>query len=397
MSRVQPKRMAAPVRKIRVLHLASFAGNIGDIANHAGARWLFRTQLGLDLRMEELEIREFYWKQRQFDAGFVEYANSFDLLLIGGGNYFEVWVEKSATGTSIDIAREHLAALKVPTLFYALGVDTGQGYTAATAERFRAFLKTIVDREDMFVCVRNDGSSRALGELVSADVAASVPVMPDGGFFAGRALGVARPQSRGERRVVGINIAGDMADRRYGEGAGYAAFLRNVAEIVRHLVELAPDIDVLFVPHIWRDAQLLSDLLTLLPDPYLRRRTTIGQLQPRTGGLRTFLADYAACEAVIGMRFHANVCPIGMNVPTIGLVSYPQVRLLYEELQAIGRLAPVDGESFVDDVVSATQRSLADGSVVMSESGAIMARVNDQATATLSGIGSWLNDVVASR
>ena len=41
------------------------------------------------------------------------------------------------------------------------------------------------------------------------------------------------------------------------------------------------------------------------------------------------------------MRFHANVCPIGLGTPTIGLVNYPQVKLLYEELNLENRFVDV--------------------------------------------------------
>lgn len=379
-------------RTLRVLHLASFAGNIGDVANHAGARWLFRDQLGVDLEVEELEIREFYWKQRQFDANFVDYANSFDLLLIGGGNYFEVWVEKSATGTSIDIAPDVLAALSVPTLFYALGVDTGQGYTETTVSRFRAFLATLLERDNMFVCVRNDGSSRALTELVSSQVADIVPMMPDGGFFAGRALGLAQARMDG-RRTIGMNIAGDMADQRYGEGEGYKTFLGQLSMLSQQLIDLSDDVELMLVPHIWRDVQLLSDLLGQIPDPYIRRRMIIGPLEPRAPGLRPFLADYAKCSAVLGMRFHANVCPVGMGVPTVGLVSYPQVRLLYEEMQAPQRLVHVNSPSFVADTVAKTRAILDHPETAAAESRSIMAGIDLQAATALQQIGAWLNSV----
>ena len=65
-------------KKLRVLHFASFAGNIGDLANHAGARRMLNENLGFTLEFTDLEIREFYWSQRSFDDAFVAYANSFD-------------------------------------------------------------------------------------------------------------------------------------------------------------------------------------------------------------------------------------------------------------------------------------------------------------------------------
>ena len=91
---------------LRVLHLASFSGNIGDNANHMGFRPWFADQVGRNVEWTNCEIREFYWKERAFDADFVVLANSFDALVIGGGNYFELWVENSPTGTSIAITPE---------------------------------------------------------------------------------------------------------------------------------------------------------------------------------------------------------------------------------------------------------------------------------------------------
>ena len=86
---------------IRVLHIASFTGNIGDNANHMGFRPWFEKVSSVSVSWDNLEIREFYWKERKWDMDFVDLANSYDLVVIGGGNYFELWVEDSPTGTSI--------------------------------------------------------------------------------------------------------------------------------------------------------------------------------------------------------------------------------------------------------------------------------------------------------
>ncbi len=58
-------------KKLNVLHLASFSGNIGDNANHIGTRSQFAKNLDFELFFTELEIREFYWRQRLFDEEFV--------------------------------------------------------------------------------------------------------------------------------------------------------------------------------------------------------------------------------------------------------------------------------------------------------------------------------------
>lgn len=380
--------MSASKRKLRVLHLASFAGNIGDLANHAGARRMLAERLSFMLEFTDLEIREFYWKQRSFDDAFVEYANGFDLLIIGGGNYFELWVEQSATGTSIDITPASLAKLKVPTLLFALGVDTGQGYSAQSAQRFSAFMATVLERHDLFACVRNDGSARALREVLGDATAAHIPTMPDGGFFADPAA--CRLLESGSSRI-GINIAGDMLERRFDRGLDTKGFLRELADACRALMDARPELRIDLMPHIWRDSALIAQLLPMIPDPYLRRRISVGRLEPGATGLADFLQSYRGFDLVLGMRFHANVCPIGMGVPARGLLNYPQVERLYEEIGMIDRLIDVRDTGFGNRLVKAALSDLADLPAQSQRCIDRVAQLRRQATATLAQVDDWLH------
>lgn len=380
--------MSGSKRTLRVLHLASFAGNIGDLANHAGARRMLAEQLGFALEFTDLEIREFYWKQRSFDDDFVDYANSFDLVIIGGGNYFELWVDHSATGTSIDLSPERLAKLKVPTLFFALGVDTGQGYSAKSAERFNAFMMTVLERSDLFVCVRNDGSSRALREVLGEQTAAHIPTMPDGGFFADPA---GCRISDVDRNRIGINIAGDMLERRFDRGLDTEGFLRELADACCALMDAKPGLRIDLMPHIWRDSALISQLLPMIPDPYLRRRIAVGRLEPNETGLVDFLQAYRGVDLVLGMRFHANVCPIGMGVLSRGLLNYPQVEYLYEEIGMSDRLIDVRDAGFGKIIVDAVLTDLADLPVQRQRCIERVTLLRQQAFATLTQVDNWLH------
>lgn len=380
--------MSGGKKILRVLHLASFAGNIGDLANHAGARRMLAELLGFALEFTDLEIREFYWKQRNFDDAFVDYANGFDLLIVGGGNYFELWVDYSATGTSIDITPECLARLAVPTVFFALGVDTGQGYSAQSAKRFSAFMATVLDRRDMFVCVRNDGSSLALREVLGEETAARIRIMPDGGFFADP-VGC-RPE-QGDSGRIGINIAGDMLERRFDRGLTTEGFLLELADACRELMDALPALRIDLMPHIWRDSALIAQLLPMIPDPYLRRRVAVGRLEPGETGLADFLQSYRSFDLVLGMRFHANVCPIGMGVPARGLLSYPQVERLYEELDLQDRLVDVRKAGFGKHLVEAVLSDLEDLPALRGVCAERVARLHGQAQVTLTALADWLH------
>lgn len=313
--------------------------------------------LPFDLEFTELEIREFYWKKRSFNDEFIEYANTFDFLIVGGGNYFELWVDYSQTGTSIDISPERLRRLKVPTAFYALGVDTGQGYTTQSANRFRGFMCDVLERSDMFVSVRNDGSRIALQEVLGTSMAARIPTMPDGGFFA-RALPAEMSTARSD--CVGINIAGDMLEKRFDRGLTADGFLDEMASACCTLMDAHPALRLVLMPHMWRDLTLIAQLLPRIEDSYLRRRVTVGPLEPTSRGLENFLVNYQNFDLVLGMRFHANVCPIGMGVPARGLLNYPQVQRLYEEVGMADRLVDVREAGFSNDLAEAVSADLID-------------------------------------
>jgi len=379
--------MSSIRRSIRVLHLASFVGNIGDLANHAGSRRLMAAHLPFDLEFTELEIREFYWKRRSFDDEFVDYANSFDFLIVGGGNYFELWVDHSQTGTSIDISPKRLRRLKVPTAFYALGVDTGQGYTDQSAKRFRAFMGNVLERSDMFVCVRNDGSRQALQEVLGSSLAAQILTMPDGGFYAGP-LPALLSATRSD--CIGINIAGDMLEKRFDRGLSVDGFLDEMAAAFCALMDARPALRLVLMPHIWRDLALIAQLLPKIEDSYLRRRVAIGALESTARGLANFLASYQEFDLVLGMRFHANVCPIGMGVPARGLLNYPQVQRLYEELEMVDRLVDVREAGFSNHLVEAVSADLID-----LEAHQVMClqkskSLRDQAEITARDLSRWL-------
>ena len=91
---------------MRVLHLASFGGNFGDVLNHHG----FYNTVGkaLDFQsIKQIEVRRFYRNASEeerlfFNDEFVKEINSYDLFVLGGGGFFDAKWAYSNTGTTID-------------------------------------------------------------------------------------------------------------------------------------------------------------------------------------------------------------------------------------------------------------------------------------------------------
>lgn len=317
------------MKKLKTLHLASFNGNIGDNANHNGFYRHLNKLDGFEFEIDELEIREFYWKQRFFDESFVELVNSYDLLIVGGGNYFELWVEDSPTGTSISIELELLKKIKTPILFNALGVDPGQGASEANIEKFRDFLDVLIQRGDL-ISIRNDGAKKALIEYVGEEYLEHIYHTVDAGFFAE----IPEPSRYyQDKKYIAINVAYDMQDVRF-KNLSYEEFLKTFKSFIDKFLKKYDVYEVVLVPHIFRDMTFINDLLEILDDETRRRRVSVAPLLHGRDAFKEVMSIYKCAEVVLANRFHANVCPIGMGVPTIGLVNYRQVRELYNELES---------------------------------------------------------------
>ena len=344
---------------LRILHLASFTGNIGDNANHMGFRPWFEARLGRAVAWTDLEIREFYWRERAWDDSFVAMANAHDLVVIGGGNYFELWVADSPTGTSIAIPPELFAQIRTPVFFNALGVDPGQGVPESSLARFRAFLDTLLADPRHLVSVRNDGAMGTLHTYLGAERADAVHRVPDGGFFA------PVPDDRislieDGRRLVGVNIAGDMAETRFQHfaEAGTAGFAREMAATLSGFAAAHPDTDFILFPHIFRDLDIVAEVIGHLDDRLRRTRLTVAPYGSGNVAARAVLGLYAACDLVLAMRFHANVCPIGMGRQTLGLNCYPQIANLYAEIGQPDRAIEVSRPDFSGALMDAATRAL---------------------------------------
>lgn len=72
-------------KRVRALHIASFNGNAGDVANHLGFRRTMEEDTGFKIDYTNFEIRQFYqsWGGK-FDDDFIKYANTFDVVIFGG-------------------------------------------------------------------------------------------------------------------------------------------------------------------------------------------------------------------------------------------------------------------------------------------------------------------------
>jgi len=347
------------MKTLKVLQLASFEGNIGDNANMSGTRKLLKnTFFDYDLHFENLEIREFYWKERAFDKEFISLVNSYDLFIVGGGNYFELWVEDSNTGTSIDISMQNLKLIKIPTIFYSLGCDAGQGFGNNSIKNFQKFLDYVLLSDNFLVSVRNDGSYTTINKYVGEEYAKKISHIADGGFFL-ETKDSFHPEIDLAQINIGINIAGDMLENRF-INTSFDEFLVDFSTLLSRLMQENKKINLILFPHIYKDINVISKLIHCFSDSFARKRITIAPYLHGEGSSEYIFDIYKKCDLILGNRFHSNVCAIALTVPSIGLVNYPQVKYLYEELSLADRFVDVNERGYIEKLENLIKSSLQD-------------------------------------
>jgi polysaccharide pyruvyl transferase WcaK-like protein len=376
---------------LRVLHLASFAGNIGDNANHMGFHPWFENQCDRPVEWTRLEMREFYWKQREWDADLVDTINSYDAMVIGGGNYFELWVDHSPTGTSVAIPPELFEKVTTPIFFNALGVDPGQGVSEVAQKRFRQFLDIALASNKHIVSVRNDGAKNNLKTHIGAEYAEQIHRLPDHGFF------VPPPKTPDHELtlsapMIAINLACDMADLRFGEFGGMKAFCSEISTLCEMLSKEYEECTFTLVPHIYSDLEIITNLIGQMPDDFRRTRICVAPLGSGDEAAMTTLAHYKTADLVFGMRFHSNVCSFAMNRPVLGLSSYPQIKNLYDEIDQADQLIDIKRPGFSEPAFTKAESLLNEANKQQGMKSSVLDIVTQQRQAFEPALKAWMNN-----
>lgn len=322
--------------KLKTLHIASFIGNIGDNANHNGFFNEFIENTGLELDVKEIEIRDFYFNSRKlyFDISFIEKINSFDFVIIGGGNYFEIAFEESHTGCTIDLAPDLIDKIKTPILFNGVGFDSSRGSSKNTKLKFENFLNTINKNERIYTTMRNDGSFEDL-KMTYGDKFAKTKIVPDGGFF------INKLEKRNHNffldvdEYIAINLSGDVYDKRFEDTELIAMNDNSIKNLVIFLDEFIRTTDkyVVLTAHISLDYFSINAIISNLSQDLVRKRVIVAPFMESKYYINT-IDIYRKARLVLSNRFHACVCSIALNTPVIGLSNYPKVKIpkLFNEL-----------------------------------------------------------------
>jgi polysaccharide pyruvyl transferase WcaK-like protein len=88
---------------------------------------------------------------------------------------------------------------------------------------------------------------------------------------------------------------------------------------------------------------------------------------------------YKHAELVMGMRLHANICSIGMGVPTLGICTYRKVADMYEDLGLGSRVLHVNHDGFEKRLGPMMEESIRQRDVLTAEYAGVKARMTARA------------------
>ena len=98
--------------------------------------------------------------------------------------------------------------------------------------------------------------------------------------------------------------------------------------------------------------KIIMDVINEIPEEIVRKRIQIAPLMNGYEGMKNIFGIYQQCKIILANRFHSNLCSIGLGVPTIGLVNYPQISNLYKELELTDNTIDLNNDFFVDKLNS---------------------------------------------
>ncbi|MEP0177514.1 MAG: polysaccharide pyruvyl transferase family protein [Paraglaciecola sp.] len=328
---------------MNVLHVASFIGNIGDNASHLGFTNLLANN-HTPVTISKLEMRKFYRNYKgkdrlSFDQSFIDHANTFDRVVIGGGGFLDYCIPGSQSGTTIDICPTLLPKLTVPTWLTSIGCAPHHPIPKENKPKFIDFLDACLDNKSIKINVRNDGSIRALHNDIGKQYANEITEILDHGFFYKPEVSSGLPVNN----YIAVNISEDQIkmQRQSGQSINPEQYYLNLANSLTEIINLT-DKNIVLIPHIYSDLLAINNLTNKMNDFDLRNRVTVAPCIQGSVGANYIFSLYNLADLIIGMRFHTNVCGIAMNKPTIGLQALDRVGYLYEHLGLTNRTVLVE-------------------------------------------------------
>jgi polysaccharide pyruvyl transferase WcaK-like protein len=281
----------------KICHAYAQNYNFGDNALAYGVKNAFLKYFSNVARFEDIDVHS-----TVFDKHVIKKINNtYDLFLIGGGGLIHT-VEKEFW--LFNMANRDISRVRIPMVFFGLGYNNFQGKPLHP----RAIDNVkLLQRAAVSFSIRNDGSVGRLREsgLDFAEV-------PDPGFFVDG--NHPKPDIKGD--YVILQLANDAPELRNVN----QEFVDNIVKICKTLVR--KKYTVVLAPHCYPDIWISNEVVSKCNSKKVVSWDWCHFI--RKDCVAEGLGYYKYAKFVLAMRGHAQICPMGMNVPVISMINHPK-------------------------------------------------------------------------
>lgn len=341
---------------MKILHLANWnSTNIGNGALIFGTQRVIEEDFSQPVSFIEEAWDDYTFGLKHFDEHFVNRVNQdADALLVNGAvtmNAFRRFTKE--TGMRFDLPLHLWDKIKKPIIFYGISYRCWPFQEYPNKDALRKTFQYMIDRDDVFFGVRNDGTKQWIERTLGISSPRIVEV-PDPGLFVPHAIDVTYPELDARKKNIIISFNNEDAvyrfatiiertlwkpglmmfsqptlERIFGKIGFYKRKRHNLvvalARAIERIADHVPNIQFILAPHYLDDYGMVQEFIEEVHERVAHQLTVSTGLL-KVQHTKLFYGRYAQADAAISMRVHSMSPSIGLGVPVVPLVSQGRMR-----------------------------------------------------------------------
>ncbi len=336
---------------MKILHIASFTGNIGDNININGIRNMLEKQFnGSVIEYTNIEIRDYYLNgTKQFDYKLIDKINEHDLIIIGGGSFFDLCYNNTLSGCTVGFSADMYKKIKPLVILYALGCKKDLGLDIVSVKKFTKLITEINTLNNVVVSVRNDGTYDTFASFLPQNLMENIFEIPDNGIFYKYVDLKLNLGFKNTRKNIGVTLAGDLISSYRSNGILTKDEI--LEEYIKFFNSVLENFNIICFVHVIADLEYYQKILKCVDNKHIRENIIVTQYNTQLNSEHILSNYYNICDVIISSRFHGNILGLALNKPTIGLFNLETVLNIFKKMKLDDMIIDVKNKEFSEDIL----------------------------------------------
>ncbi len=313
---------------LRIVHAYARFYNFGDNALAYGVKNIFLKYYNNRIRFINEDVHTTIFNKNKLH----DINKKADIFLVGGGGLIHTSSNKSKFWL-FNLLDDDVKFLKKPLILYGLGFNNFDG-VSLNKEAITNLNK--IKNKAISFSVRNDESVERLSQYNL-----NFDEIPDPGFF----VDALHPRPNISGKYVLLQIAYDAPDSR---NTNNDHFFYNMLKLCNYLLE--KNYSVILTPHCYPDINISNKIVAAINNK--KCFSWDWHQIMREDNVTVGLGYYKHADFVVAMRGHAQICPIGMNVPVISIINHPKHLGVLKKNNLQDMAVFVNDKNFNDIIIS---------------------------------------------